>query len=250
MKKILLVSVVLIFSLISCKNSEKEEQRSPEKTGLSEKANKPDENENQTALMSEVEGNIVDCENDTFIIKIDRLKNDGIRYTSWNKPKTRADEANIVLYDGEIEVQGTSGGFYYIFRNGEWEYIIENKLMGESKESMGIFLKILKDGKQKSYSKMRDLTEKKNYDKKSFTKNDLIGIWWTPHYAPRKVAFNKDGTFLFDEGDGKELKGKYSIVNKTVTLVFSNGEEKELTLGGGKDNASLTLVGEGENFIK
>ena len=217
MKKILALSFVLILSFFSCKNSEKEKQ-SEDKIELSEKGTKTEQKEKQSELNSEVQKNIIHCENDAFIIKIDRLKNDDIRYTSWNKPKKTTDAPNLTLYNGKIEKQGTGGGYHYIFKNGEWEYSIENNFMGETKASMGVFLKISKNGKQVQYTKMKDLTKKENHDKNAYTKNDLIGNWWTPHYAVRKVDFYKNETFLFKEGDGRESKGKYSISNKTVVL--------------------------------
>jgi len=33
-------------------------------------------------------------------------------------------------------------------------------------------------------------------------------------------------------------------------LIFANGSEKKLKIGGGKDDTSLTLTGDGENFVK
>ena len=255
MRKIL--SLVLILTFFSCKNSEKEKQLLQKEIELTEKENKLEseskkleEKETQIKFNSEVENNIIHCENNKFIIKIDRLKNDDIRYISWNKPKTITDKPNLVLYNGKVETQGTGGGYHYIFKSGDWNYVIENNLMGETMKSMGVFLKLLNNGKQKIYKKMTDLTTRENYDLKSYSKNNLIGNWWTRHFAVRKISFYDNESFLFNDGNGKEFKGKYSLSNKTVQLDFNNGLDKVLEIGGGKKNTSLTLIGEGENFVK
>lgn len=248
MRKIL--SLVLLISFFSCKNSKKENNL--KETELTQKENnlEPKTKEQILALNSEVKSNIIHCENEMFIIKIDDLKNGDLRYTSWDKPKSILDEPNLILYKGKVERQGTSGGYHYIFKSGEWSYIIENNFIGETAESMGVFLRLLNNGKQEKYSKMTNLTTEKDYDLESYSKSNLVGSWWTPHYAIRKVSFNENGTFLFDNGDGKNLKGKFKLNNKSVSLNFNNGLSKTLKIGRGKENTSFTLIGEGENFVK
>lgn len=255
MRKIL--SLVILISFFSCKNSEKENNLNQKEIELTQKENnletKTKELEVKNHILklnSEVKNNIIHCENTKFTIKVDNLKNGDLRYISWNKPKTISDEPNLILYDGEVERQGTGGGFHYVFKSGDWNYIIENNFMGETAESMGIFLKLLNNGKQKLYSKMTDLTTEKDYDLKSYSKSNLIGNWWTPNYAVRKVHFNENGTFLFENGDGKSFKGTFEMYDKSVSLKFNNGLDKVLEIGGGYDNTSLTLVGGGENFVK
>ena len=255
MRKIL--SLLILLAIFSCKNAEKEKQSIQNETDLTGKENKItsegdklEVKEQQIDLDAAVKNNIIYCENSQFSIKVDNLKNGGIRYTSWNKPKSISDEPDLILYDGKVEQQGTGGGYHYLFESGEWRYIIENNLMGETVESMGVFFKLLKNGEQKSYSKMNDLTLKKKYDLTSYSKKELLGNWWTPHYAVRKVSFLDNETFIFDEGDGKKMKGKYTLNNKTVSLHFDNGSKKTVEMGGGKDNTSYTLIGDGENFVK
>ncbi|PZW37577.1 hypothetical protein LX95_02886 [Mesonia algae] len=255
MRKIL--SLVILIGFFSCKNLEKENNLNQKETELTQKENQLESKtkelevkEQILKLNSEVKNNIIHCENKKFTIKVDNLKNGDIRYISWNKPKTISDEPNLILYDGKVERQGTGGGYHYVFKSGEWSYIIENNLMGETAESMGIFLKLLNNGKQKQYSKMTDLTTEKDYDLKSYSRKNLIGNWWTPHYAVRKVRFNENGTFLFENGDGKNFKGKFEFNDKSVILNFDNGLDKVMTIGGGYDDTSLTLTGGGENFVK
>ncbi|MFD0964693.1 hypothetical protein [Pseudofulvibacter geojedonensis] len=166
MKKIVLL--IILTCLFSCKNSQKESitrqketEGTPKENILKPKTEEHDVKRQLLKLTSETKSNIIHCENKKFIIKVDRLKNGGIRYTSWNKPKTISDKPNLLLYDGKIEQQGTGGGYHYIFTSGKWSYIIENNLMGETAESMGIFLKLLNLEEKLIYSKMTNLTTKK-----------------------------------------------------------------------------------------
>ena len=256
MRKIL--SLVILISFFSCKKSGKENNLNQKETELTQKENRLESKtkelkvkEQILKLNSEFEKNIIHCENEKFTIKVDKLKNGDLRYISWNKPKTISDEPNLILYDGKVERQGTGGGFHYIFKSEDWNYIVENNFMGETTESMGIFLKLLNNGKQKLYSKMTDLTTEKNYDLKSYSRSNLIGNWWTPNYAVRKIRFNENGTFLLESGDGQNFKGKFEMYDKSINLKFNNGGlDKVLKIGGGYDNTSLTLVGDGENFVK
>ena len=248
----IIVYLVILISLCSCKQAEKEPQlKETEKvTYPNSESPNPKAKEQQTAVHSEVAKTILHCENKQFSVIVDQLKNGTIRYRSWDKPKSISDEPNLVVSDGTIEQQGTGGGYHYVFNQGDWSYIVENKLMGETMASTGIFLKVLKNGVQKLYSKMNDLTVKKNYDLTSYSKKELIGDWWTPHYALRTLSFSEDGIFIFDKGDGEKHSGTYTLTDTSVSLNFDNQTEKTLKIGGGKNHTSLTLNGEGENFIK
>ncbi|WP_412560718.1 hypothetical protein [Winogradskyella sp. MIT101101] len=88
------------------------------------------------------------------------MENNNLRYTSWNKPGSTIDKPDLILYNGTVVKHGTGGGYHFIFKNGQWEYIIENNLMGETDESMGIFLRLLKNKEEKLYTKMTNLKKK------------------------------------------------------------------------------------------
>ena len=98
--------------------------------------------------------------------------------------------------------------------------------------------------------KLNDLTER-IADKESYTKSDLIGMWWTPHYAVRKINFFENDRFKFNEGDDNFLNGNYTFSNSQVTLIFDSKQNNiVMDIGGGNDEYSYTLFGEGENFVK
>lgn len=175
MKKLNFAFLFIILGLLSCNNSdkkdallEKEKELLQKELNLTKKELKLKENitaeykkieekQNLIELESAVRRNLIHCENKKFIIKIDQLKNDDLRYISWNKPKSTSEKPDLIIYNGITERQGTGGGYHYIFKNGEWKYIIENSFMGETIESMGVFLKLVKSGEQKLYTKMIDL---------------------------------------------------------------------------------------------
>lgn len=193
---------------------------------------------------------VVYCENDKLIIKISRALNGSYTYTSWVKPKTIEDSPSLVLIDGRAELQGTSGGCHYIFKTHGWTYIVEENLMAETLEFTGTFLKVYKDGDISVYEKMRDLRNPNRYDRPSYEYRDLIGVWWTPHAAIRKLYMYADKTFVLEIGDGTKLRGDFILSNGDVILNFYNNSTKVLKIGGGTMNMNITLKGEGENFIK
>lgn len=108
---------------------------------------------------NEVKEPILHSENNKFIIKVDKLKNGTIRYTSWNKPNTIKERPSLVLYNGEVEKQHKYGsGLDYKFENGAYQYIIEYNL--ETTGSKHIMLKLLKDNQELLYTSLNDLKTK------------------------------------------------------------------------------------------
>ncbi len=152
------------------------------------------------------------------------------------------------LENGIIEKQGSGGGYHFIFSNGEWKYIVEDNQMG-TEESIGLFLRLLQNDKEKLYSKLKDITISDS-EKDSYSKLDLIGRWWTPHYAVRKIEFFDNDRFKFNDGNDNITNGNFTFSNRKVTLIFDSNEENiVMNLGGGKNDYSFTLVGDGENFV-
>ena len=110
------------------------------------------QNETQQRIHSSVEDwkyNILVCETSQFIIRIDEMENDEIRYISWNKPKTISDKPALILFGGTTEIQGTMGGVTYTFKNGDYTYEIDRVQMAESQADTGLFLRVYQKGKRK-----------------------------------------------------------------------------------------------------
>ena len=109
---------------------------------------------------NELRENIINSENNKFIIKVDKLKDGTIRYTSWNKPNTTIDAPSLVLYNGEVEQQTKYGsGFDYRFQNGEYLYMIENNI--ETTSSKRLMLRLYKNNDEILYTSLTDLNKKK-----------------------------------------------------------------------------------------
>lgn len=94
--------------------------------------------------------NIIVCETDKYLIRVDILDDDSYRYASWNKPKKISDVPDMVLFHGEQEFQGTMGGVTYTFKNKDLSYVIDDVRMCEYKRNCGLFLRISKDDVVKS----------------------------------------------------------------------------------------------------
>tara|TARA_R110002012_G_scaffold206357_2_gene376168 strand:+ start:29307 stop:30404 length:1098 start_codon:yes stop_codon:yes gene_type:complete len=114
----------------------------------------------QITHRNECEENIIHSENNKFIIKVDKLKDGSIRYTSWNKPNTTKDRPSLVLYNGELEKQNKYGsGFDYRFENGEYLYIIEHNI--ETTSAKRLMFRLYKNSEQKLYTSLTDLKKVK-----------------------------------------------------------------------------------------
>ncbi len=91
-----------------------------------------------------------------FLLRIDETDK-GLRYVSWGKDKKISDKPDLVLYNGKAEAQGTQGGWLWTFKNGDWEYIVEDNEMCEDVKDCGYFLVIKLNGIEKLRSRCSEL---------------------------------------------------------------------------------------------
>ncbi|MCZ8023858.1 MAG: hypothetical protein O9294_19015, partial [Cytophagales bacterium] len=89
--------------------------------------------------------NIYVCETDKFLIRVDLMQDNDLRYVSWSKPKHIKDKPDIILFNGVQEIQGTMGGVTFTFQNGEYFYKVDQVDMAETDEQVGLFLRIYKN---------------------------------------------------------------------------------------------------------
>ncbi|WP_421750306.1 hypothetical protein [Croceimicrobium sp.] len=101
--------------------------------------------------------NILVCQNKKFLIRIDRLENNELRYCSWSETKTISDPPDLILFQGKEEFQGTMGGVNYVFSNGEWTYSLDQVQMAESIENLGLFLRLYRNDELVLNSKMEEI---------------------------------------------------------------------------------------------
>jgi hypothetical protein len=167
MKKIILPIITFLF--FACNNSDNKNDLLEKENELLKKELELEKRKNEITIKEKevakpmynaelnVQRNLIHCQNEKFIIRIDRMNNESLRYSTWNKPNNENIEPGLILLNGEIERQGTMGGYIYTFGNGEWRYIVEDNQMGESDEAIGIFLKLLKNEKLILYTKMKEI---------------------------------------------------------------------------------------------
>lgn len=103
------------------------------------------------------EKNVLVCQTDRYLIRIDIMDNSELRYISWNKPKQITDEPDLVLFDGEEKFQGSMGGVTYTFENGKWTYEIDRVAMAESDEKLGLYLRVSRKNKVKMIFKTEEI---------------------------------------------------------------------------------------------
>jgi hypothetical protein len=91
--------------------------------------------------------NILVCETNKFLIRVDLLDNDELRYIAWSKPKTITEKPDLILSHGVQEFQGTMGGVTYTFSNGQYYYQVDQRDMAESEDQIGLFLRVFDNKK-------------------------------------------------------------------------------------------------------
>jgi len=79
-------------------------------------------------------------ETEKFRIRIDQ-EGDYYRYASWGIEKNQSDEPDLIIYDGEVVMDGSGGNHYYLFKNGNYTYKCYVIVLGESESPLG-WLKI------------------------------------------------------------------------------------------------------------
>lgn len=252
MKKILSVFVILILLFTSCKNESKNKKTKNSKIesstvqkNTSEK--KKDEKIDNNSFESIFKKSILFCQNEKFTIKIDMLENEKYTYTCWNEPKTIYDKPDLVLENGKAEKQGTMGGYHFIFKNNDWDYIIENNLLAED-EYFGVSLKLLKNGEEKLYTKLQNIimpiiseallgqwlktgiTEKEVIDKigspdskSKIEFSDAIGLY------TQEWNYKKKGIFLSMASELQE--GSKTILNIQITKPCGYKTSKNIGIG-------------------
>ncbi|WP_420322607.1 hypothetical protein [Flagellimonas sp.] len=113
----------------------------------------------QLALYNNVKTNLILCDNFEFVIRVDQLVNDSLRYLCWKKPKSITEIPDLIIENGIALEKTKTDRQEYVFSNGEWNYALEKIVVGEVSDIVHIFFEISdKDGKENYAWKMRDLT--------------------------------------------------------------------------------------------
>ena len=171
MKIIILVLSITLWSCLNSASKEKELSLKEREIELKEKEltlkfktdsldrlkNNQESNKAESFDLSNLEKNYIYAYNKMFTIRVDLLKNNSIRYAAWDNSKNlNSISPSLVILDGEVERQGTMGGYTYTFNNKEFKYIVDQRNMAESEEGFGIFLSIYQNETLIYSSKMKE----------------------------------------------------------------------------------------------
>lgn len=65
------------------------------------------------------------------LIRIDELATGKMRYAAWKSTEDESLEPDLVLVNGEMEIQGTGGNFAIVFTNDNYTYTIFRNFIGD-----------------------------------------------------------------------------------------------------------------------
>lgn len=99
--------------------------------------------------VSDWKSNVLVCETDKFLIRIDYIENNELRYISWTKPKKINEKPDLILLDGNQEFHGTAGGITYRFKSGEWVYQVDRVEIAENDDQLGLYLRLFQNQEMK-----------------------------------------------------------------------------------------------------
>lgn len=80
-----------------------------------------------------------------YRIRIDLMQDGNVRYSSWKKDADISSIPDLVIYGGEIS--GNRWYRTYVFKNNEYEYRIDESLVGEELSEIGPSFTVSKNGK-------------------------------------------------------------------------------------------------------
>lgn len=67
-----------------------------------------------------------------YLVRIDELANAKYRYASWKHGKAQSSQPDLVLNQGIIQMDGSGGNHRYIFKTGNYKYIVTRTILGDS----------------------------------------------------------------------------------------------------------------------
>lgn len=76
-------------------------------------------------------------ESEKYTIRIDKVEK-GYRYVSWKKGKKLSERPDLILYNGNIEYQGSVGYRDFTFYSGPYKYIIGDSAVGPNEGDLTV----------------------------------------------------------------------------------------------------------------
>lgn len=106
--------------------------------------------------LTNFERNVYMGASDSHVIRVDEIEG-GYRYTSWSVGVSCQDEPDLIIEKGTMLPQGSAGGVWYAFSNGNYRYYFKRVRMAETAEQTGEFLSVEKDGKEIATWKLSEI---------------------------------------------------------------------------------------------
>ncbi|MDQ9091038.1 hypothetical protein RC083_05450 [Pseudoalteromonas haloplanktis] len=79
-----------------------------------------------------------------YRMRIDDLGDNNYRYASWHIDKKTSDKPDSVLFNGEMNFEGSGGNHSYTFKNGRYRYVLQVSVIGCENSPPG-WLEVYKD---------------------------------------------------------------------------------------------------------
>jgi hypothetical protein len=94
------------------------------------------------------------CNADKHRIIVDMSSDGGVRYRSWNKPRSLADKADIVVAGGSADIEGTSvcAHSLWTFKKGKTTFLVSEPGCGEMPEGASGEIEVLVDEERRMQS--------------------------------------------------------------------------------------------------
>ncbi len=83
-------------------------------------------------------------ETENYLIRIDEMSNYTYRYASWKKGVDESVKPDLLLLNGDLQIDGSGGNHELIFKNGKYTYTIYRFVIGDS-DTPEVLLEVSKD---------------------------------------------------------------------------------------------------------
>lgn len=82
------------------------------------------------ASINTFEKPVLDWKTANYHIRVDDLGDHNFRYAVWGIDKKPSDKPDMVLLNGDITFEGSSGNHNYTFKNGRYSYVLQVTIIG------------------------------------------------------------------------------------------------------------------------
>ena len=80
--------------------------------------------------LSEYSRPILQWRTENFLVRVDEMSEYSYRYASWSADATQSDEPDLILYGGELIMDGSGGNRHYEFTNSGYRYEVHLVYIG------------------------------------------------------------------------------------------------------------------------